>query len=143
MPQASRPGSVLFACGQNVIRSPIAAALARRLYPTMYTRSAGVIEGNEDGFVLSVMKEVGIDINGHIPHTFEDLADGNFDLIITLAPEADDKAREFTKALATDVEYWETFDPSHTNGSREQRLEAYRNLRDSLEERIKQRFGAP
>lgn len=46
-----------------------------------------------------------------------------------------------TRTLAADVEYWPTHDPTNTEGSREQRLDAYREVRDQLMQRIKQRFG--
>jgi protein-tyrosine-phosphatase len=77
--------------------------------------------------------------------TFEELDDLeglNFDLIITLAPEAHHKALELTRTLAADVEYWPTADPTAVEGSREQRLEAYRAVRDELERRIRTRFVA-
>ncbi|MEP4433921.1 MAG: protein-tyrosine-phosphatase, partial [Hyphomicrobiales bacterium] len=56
----------------NVIRSPMAAAITRHLFPNqIYTRSAGVLPGALDPFVQSVMEEIGIDISSHIPHSFE------------------------------------------------------------------------
>jgi protein-tyrosine-phosphatase len=78
--------------------------------------------------------------------TFEELDDWeglNFDLIVTLSPEAHHKALDLTRTVAADVEYWPTPDPADTEGSREQRLEAYRQVRDMLLARIKERFGAP
>ena len=62
--------------------------------------------------------------------TFEELEDLeglNFDLIVTLSPEAHHKALELTRTLAADVEYWPTADPTAIEGSREQRLDAYRD----------------
>ena len=42
-PPGARPQSVLFACGQNVIRSPMAMALAKHLFgKSIYIGSAGV-----------------------------------------------------------------------------------------------------
>jgi protein-tyrosine-phosphatase len=41
------------------------------------------------------------------------------------------------------VEYWPTVDPTGTEGSREQRLNAYREVRDQLTARIRERFGRP
>jgi protein-tyrosine-phosphatase len=90
------------------------------------------------------MEELGIDISRHRPMTFEELEDWeglNFDLIVTLSPEAHHKALELTRTLAADVEYWPTPDPTVVEGSREQRLAAYREVRDQLIERIKERFG--
>jgi len=39
------------------------------------------------------------------------------------------------------VEYWPTVDPTAIEGSREQRLDAYRAVRDELMARIRERFG--
>lgn len=142
MPDKELPSAVLFACSMNAIRSPMAAALMRHLFPgRVYVQSAGVRAGEPDGFAIAVMEELGIDISGHEPHTLADLNDTLFDLIVTLAPEAHHQALELTRTMAVDVEYWPTLDPSHVGGSREQRLDAYRTVRDQLMAHIKQRFA--
>ena len=145
-PARSRnPQAVLFACGLNSIRSPMAAGLFRQLIgPHTYVASAGVRKGELDPFAVAAMEEVGVSIAKHKPMTFGDLDEWeglNFDLIVTLAPEAHHKALELTRTMATDVEYWPTADPTAIEGSREQRLGAYREVRDQLSERIKARFG--
>jgi protein-tyrosine-phosphatase len=94
----------------------------------------------------AAMEEIGIDISAHRPLTFEevdDLEGLNFDLIVTLSPEAHHKALELTRTFAVDVEYWPTADPTAIEGSREQRLNAYRAVRDQLLARIRQRFSPP
>ena len=142
----ARPQAVLFACGLNSVRSPIAAALLKPMLGTsLYIGSAGVRKGERDAFAAAAMEEIGIDISAHRPMTFEELDDLeglHFDLIITLAPEAHHKALELTRTLAVVVEYWPTADPAAVEGSREQRLEAYRAVRDELERRIRTRFVA-
>jgi protein-tyrosine-phosphatase len=139
-----RPQAVLFACGRNSVRSPMAAALFKQLFGrTTYVGSAGVRHGELDPFAVAAMEEVGLDIAKHHPMTFEELEDWeglNFDLIVTLAPEAHHKALELTRTLAADVEYWPTPDPTLASGNREQRLDAYREVRDQLLARIKARF---
>ena len=143
---AGRPQSVLFACGLNSIRSPMAMALAQWLYgKNIYIGSAGVNKGETDPFAVAVMEEIGLDIAKHKPHTFEELEDWeglNFDLIVTLSPEAHHRALELTRTIAADVEYWPTVDPTGIEGSREQRLDAYRTVRDQLMARIGERFKA-
>ncbi|MBL4647105.1 MAG: protein-tyrosine-phosphatase [Hyphomicrobiales bacterium] len=140
-PQA-RPSALLFACRMNAIRSPMAAAITRQMFPgQIYTQSAGVRPGALDPFVQAVMDEIGIDISSHKPHTFEELEDTNFDLIITLAPEAHHKAMELTRTNALEVEYWPMQDPSLATGSREQILDSYRAIRDELARRIRERFS--
>ena len=149
-PLARAPQAVLFACGLNSVRSPMAESLLQRMFPkALYVKSAGVRRGELDAFAVAVMAELGQDISGHKPMTFEELEDWeglNFDLIITLSPEAHHKALELTRAHAVDVEYWPTQDPTDTEGNREQKLRAYREVCDTLSMRIRRRFargGAP
>lgn len=137
----TRPSSVLFICGLNAVRSPMAEALARRLFgKSIYIQSAGVRKGELDPFSVKAMEEVGLDIARHRPRTVEEIEDDNFDLIITLAPEAHHKALDMTRTLAADVEYWPTPDPQVATGSRDQIMEAYRSVRDGLERRIRTRL---
>ncbi len=110
---------------------------------SLYVGSAGVRKGEPDGFAVAAMEEIGIDISSHRAITFEELDDLeglNFDLIVTLSPEAHHKALELTRTLAVEVEYWPTADPTAVEGNREQRLEAYRAVRDHLDRRIRSRF---
>ena len=145
--RTSRPQAVLFACGMNAVRSPMAAALLQQMLgKTAYVGSAGVQKGELDPFAVTVMQEIGIDISRHKPITFEELEDLeglNFDLIVTLSPPAHHKALELTHKVAADVEYWPTVDPTASEGSREQRLNDYRDVRDQLLARIRERFGRP
>src|SRR5215467_3218316 len=141
----ARPQAVLFACGLNSVRSPMAAALFRHMFGrTTYVGSAGVRRGELDPFAVAAMDEIGLDIAKHRPMTFEELEDWeglNFDLIVTLAPEAHHKAIELTRMVAAEVEYWPTPDPTIQEGNREQRLDAYRAVRDQLLRRIRDRFA--
>jgi protein-tyrosine-phosphatase len=138
------PDAVLFACTQNAVRSPMAAALMRHLFGHfVFVDSVGVRAGELDPMAVEVMEEIGIDMGAHHPKSFEMLEDTSFDLIISLSPEAQHQAVEMTRTLAADVEFWRTFDPTIIEGSREQRLDAYRAVRDGLLNRIKQRFAPP
>jgi protein-tyrosine-phosphatase len=123
----------------------MAAGLLQQMFGTnLYVGSAGVQKGELDPFAVAAMQEIGIDISRHKPITFEELEDLeglNFDLIITLSPPAHHKALELTYKVAADVEYWPTVDPTANGGSREQRLDAYREVRDQLMARIRERFG--
>jgi protein-tyrosine-phosphatase len=144
-PRVRHPQAVLFACTMNAVRSPMAASLLRNMFPkTMYVRSAGARKGEVDPFVVSVMAELGQDISRHKPKTFEELEDLdglNFDLIITLSPQAHHKALELTRTHAIEVEYWPTQDPTLVEGSRDQRMQAYRDVCDGLSLRIRKRFA--
>ncbi len=135
------PSAVLFACNMNSIRSPMAESILKFLQGhQIYVDSVGVRGGEIDGFAIAAMDEIGIDLTRHRHKTFDDLEDTSYDLIITLSPEAQHQAMELTRAMACEVEFWNTFDPSVVEGSREARLDAYRQVRDQLMERIKARF---
>jgi protein-tyrosine-phosphatase len=128
----------------NSVRSPMAAAMLRHLGGRgIYVESAGVRAGEPDPFAAGVMEEIGIDMTQHRPHTLADLNDTSFDLIVTLSPEAHHQALELTRTMAVEVEYWPTLDATAMRGygSREQVLQAYRDVRDSLFQRIRRRFG--
>jgi protein-tyrosine-phosphatase len=144
---AARPGSVLFCCTYNSIRSPMAEGILKYLHGrSIFVDSVGVRSSEIDGFVVAVMDEIGIDMAKHRSKTFEDLEDTSFDLIISLSPEAQHKAVEMTRTMACEVEFWPTMDPSVVEGSREEMLDAYRDVRDKLMDRIRERFptaGAP
>lgn len=146
MPQGL-PGSVLFCCTFNSVRSPMAEGIMKYLHgKQVYVDSVGVRAQEVDGFVIAVMDEIGIDVTRHRAKTFDDLEDDSFDLIISLSPEAQHKAVDMTRTMACDVEFWNTLDPTIIEGSREDRLEAYRTVRDGLMKRIRERFpltGAP
>ncbi|SCZ04629.1 low molecular weight phosphatase family protein [Microvirga guangxiensis] len=136
--------SVLFVCAMNAVRSPMAEAIARHYFgKSTYVQSAGVRKSDPDGFMVSTLAEIGIDASKHKPRTLQELEEWeglNFDLIITLSPEAHHAALELTRTIAADVEYWPTPDPTITQGSREHVLDAYRNIRDGLMYRIRMRL---
>lgn len=135
------PGAVLFACSQNAVRSPMAAAILRHLAGhRVYVNSAGVRAGTPDPFVVEVMDEIGIDLSSHEPTSIAELYDTSFDVVVTLSPEAHHQAIEMTRTMAVDIEYWPTMDPTVAHGNREQVLETYRACRDGLFQRIKKRF---
>ncbi|MBL8782401.1 MAG: arsenate reductase ArsC [Alphaproteobacteria bacterium] len=137
------PDAILFSCSMNAIRSPMAAALMKHLFGThIYVESCGVKAGVLDPLAVEVMDEIGIDLAHLHPKSFETLADTSFDLIITLSPQARHKALELTRTMAVEVEYWKVPDPSAYDGSREQRLAAYREARDTILRFIKERFAA-
>ena len=126
----------------NSVRSVMAEAIAKHLFGhAIYIDSVGVRPGDVDLFAVAVMDEIGIDITRHRSKSFEDLDDDSFDLIISLSPESQHGAVEMTRNMACEVEFWNTFDPTYVEGSREVCLAAFREVRDSLMARIKDRFG--
>jgi protein-tyrosine-phosphatase len=138
---ARQPSAVLFACTLNSVRSPMAEAILKHFHgQRIYVDSVGVRPEEIDPFAIAVMDEIGIDISRHRAKSFEDLEDTSYDLVISLSPEAQHNAVELTRTMACEVEYWPTYDATATEGSREARMEAYRDVRDQIMGRILQRF---
>ena len=122
---ADYPKSILFMCGQNAIRSPMAEIMTRAIMPKdIFIASAGVLTGARDPFVEVVLNEKGLSLGKQIPQTLDELEDAFFDLIITLSPEAHHAALELTRTMPVEVEYWPTFDPSGVGETREQKIGA-------------------
>ena len=101
--------SVLFVCAMNAVRSPMAEAIARHYFgKSIYVQSAGVRKGETDGFMATALSEIGIDGSKHKPRTLDELEEWeglNFDLIISLSPEAHHAALELTRTVAAE---WNT-----------------------------------
>lgn len=135
------PGSVLFACSLNSVRSPMAEGYLKHLHgKRVFVDSVGARRGEIDGFAIAVMEEIGIDLKKHRAKSFDQLEDTTYDVVISLSPEAHHKALELTRTMAIEAEYWPTFDPTAIEGDRERRLEAYREVRDQIIKRIHERF---
>lgn len=142
MTQGRAPGAILFVCGMNAIRSPMAEAIARTLLPSgTYLASAGVRAGERDPFVDAVLEEIGLSLGRRQPQTLDELEDDYFDMVVTLAPEAHHAALELTRSSAVEVVYWPMPDPTVATGTREQILGAYREVRDRLKRLIEERLA--
>ncbi|WP_275671545.1 arsenate reductase ArsC [Pseudaquidulcibacter saccharophilus] len=136
------PQAILFACTMNSIRSPMAEALFKLRFGTRaYCDSCGLRKGTIDPMAVFAMDDLGVDLSKHRAKTFDMLDDDNFDLIITLSPEAHHRALEFTRHLSLEVEFWNTFDPSLAEGTREQRMDAFIEVRNQLDRKIRDRFA--
>ncbi len=134
--------TILFVCSMNSVRSPIAAALARRDFPgRLIARSAGVDSGKADGFVHEIMEEIGIDMSVHTPHTMDELVATRFDLVVTLSDDAKQAVAGRNLEVAA-IEHWPMDDPTLVEGSRQVKLDAYRALREALDKRIRDRIAA-
>jgi protein-tyrosine-phosphatase len=136
------PRAVLFACNLNRVRSPMAAALLRRRVGSgMLIDSCGLDPGDAvDPFAVAVMSEIGVDLAEHQPQGMEPLEGGKFDLVITLTPEADARARALLLGRGTATEHWPIEDPTAETGARDLRVAAYRRVRDEIDRRLATRF---
>jgi protein-tyrosine-phosphatase len=149
-PSRRLPDAVLFCCNFNRVRSPMAEALLKaHVGDRIFVDSCGLRRHPKDAdqddvdvdpLAAEVMSQLGFDLTRHRSKTFAELEDESFDLVISLTPEAQHRAVELARGRAAEIEYWPTHDPTLIEGSREHRLEAYRQVRDGLAARIAQRF---
>ncbi len=144
------PSSVLFCCDHNAVRSPMAEGLLKKLYgQAAYVQSAGVRNDLEiDGFAVAVCQEVGVELSRHRSRSFEEMQQwgddlSGFDLIVALSPASQRQALELTRIYHLDVEYWPILDPTGLGTRRDEKLDAYRQARDQILTRMKERFGPP
>lgn len=149
MPALALPGAVLFCCNHNVIRSPVAEALMKKLHGRrVFVQSCGVREHEEiDPFMATVAREIGLDVTRHRPRSFDQMeAWGDditsYDLIVALSPAAQRQALERTRGASVEVLYWQTLDPSGIGETRDQKLDAYRQTRDQIARHLTEAFGA-
>ena len=120
----------------------------KKFYGTdIYVQSAGVKNDLDiDGFSVAVSDEIGVTLNRHRTRSFEEMQEwgddlSGFDLIIALSPASQRQALELTRYFHLDVEYWPILDPTGLGEGREEKLNSYRQARDQIKTRIKQRFG--
>jgi len=142
------PGSVLFCCDHNAVRSPVAEGLMKKLYGKgIFVQSAGVHHDMEvDPFMVVVAAELSVDISRHQPQSIDEMQEwgddlGAFDMIVTMSPASQRRALEYTRHLSVEVVYWPTLDPTGIGDSREQKLDAYRQTRDQILHSIIATFG--
>jgi len=119
----------------------MAEGIMKKFYgEKIFVDSVGVHIGKLDPFILQVMQEIEVDITKHRPKSFEYLSGQSFDYVISLSPNAQHKAVDLTRYMACELLFWNTFNPTFIEGSREVRLEAYRGVRDTLIDKITNYF---
>ncbi len=112
-----------------------------------YVQSVGVVNDLEiDGFAIAACAEIGVELTRHRARSFEELeqmgeALSGFDLIVALSPASQRMALELTRYYHLTVEYWPVMDPTGLGESREQKINAYRQTRDQIYERLQGRWG--
>jgi len=136
-PEKKGVGAILFACNINAVRSAMAEAMVKLTFPSqIFVDSCGVAPGNPDGFAIAVMAEIGIDMGAHQPKSFDDLDSEFYDIIISFSPEAHAAALELTQSMDCETLYWPVDNLAELTGSREERLRAYRHVRDDIKAKL-------
>ena len=137
-------GAILFACNINAVRSAMAEAMVKMTFPKeIFVDSCGVAPGNPDGFAIAVMAEIGIDMGAHQPKSFDDLDSEFYDVIISFSPEAHTAAVELTQSMDCETLYWPVDNLANLTGSRDERLRAYRHVRDDIQSKLEKYLNKP
>ncbi len=128
----------------------MAEGLMKQMYgQRAYVQSAGVKNDMEiDGFSIAVCQELGIELARHRSRSFEEMQEwgddlSQFDLIVALSPASQRMALELTRYNHLEVVYWPILDPTGLGDGRDAKLNAYRQARDQIKERMLARFGPP
>lgn len=134
--------AVLFVCSLNAVRSPMAEALTRARHGReIYVDSAGLRKSERDPFMLAALREIGIEFEEDQPRVLDEVDYEGFDLVIALSPEAHARAADLLRATAVELLHWPVPDATQAGGSREQRMIAFREVRDQLERLIRETIG--
>ena len=132
--------SVLFVCTHNSARSQMAEGLLRAFHGRLYEAySAGTHPGRVNPFAVAAMGELDVDISSHWSKSVDEVGDDLMDVVVTVC----DSAKESCPYVpAKDRSFHRSFeDPSTVEGSDEQKLDAFRRIRDEIRRWIDQEFG--
>ncbi len=142
MTHSNVPSSVLFVCYLNSIRSPIAEGLTKKNYPQIRrVESCGIAYGDLDELMVSVMRDVGVDMSGHKAQSLADFQDQTFDRIIAFTAEAEAAAKAVFADQDIIVEFWPIPEPTHGSLDVRALLNNYRSVRDTILQRLHRHFG--
>ena len=126
----------------------MAEGIMKKLYGTgTYVQSVGVINDLEiDGFSISICEEIGVELSRHRSRSFDEMEKwgddlSSFDLIVALSPVSQRRALELTRLFHLTVEYWPILDPTGIGETREMKLVSYRQTRDQIVNKLKEKWG--
>lgn len=131
---------VLFLCTGNSARSQMAEALLRHLGGADYeVHSAGTKPKSEvNKFAIEVLEEIGISTNHLHPKLVDDFVNQKFDLVVTVCDNARQSCPYFPSAKR--MEHWTLEDPAAFQGTYDEILFTFRETRDEIRRRIKERI---
>jgi arsenate reductase len=127
---------VLILCTGNSARSQMAEGLLRSFGGDRFeVFSAGTKPSTVRPEAIAVMSELGIDLSGHHSKHVREFDGQHFDYVITVC----DNANESCPVFPADTEriHWSFPDPAAVEGSETERLAAFRRIRDSVAETLR------
>lgn len=129
---------VLFLCRGNTARSQMAEAFLRKEAGDRFEAySAGLQPSEIHPYIKRVMEEIGIDITGQYSKGVEEyLGKVNFEYIITVCDIVTKTCPSAFPGIGQRL-HWPFEDPVSFEGSEEERLKKFREIRDQIHRRIK------
>jgi len=132
---------ILVLCTGNSARSQMGEGLFRQEGHGGYeVESAGTKPSQVRPEAIAVMKELGIDISGHRSKSVNEFDGQSFDYVITVCDNARDNCPVFP--AGTERIHWSFEDPAAVQGTEEQRLSAFRRIRDQIHEKVRAFFAS-
>lgn len=126
---------VLFICTRNSARSQMAEALTNHdLAGQFKSFSAGTEPSTVHPFAVAVMRELGIDISAARSKSLDEFAREKFYYVITLCDQASAACPVFFGG--TRKMHMGFPDPAAVKGTENERLEAFRKVRDQIREQV-------
>mgnify|MGYP000312502470 CR=1 FL=1 len=133
---------VLFICQLNSVRSPMGEGLLRRrMGVAVDAQSCGLNPVEPNDFMITVMREIGIDMSEHVPTSLADLQDEAFDLVIAFTTSAYQEAQAAFEGMDIPIEHWAVADPGEGSLDVRAMLNNYRAIRTNIDTRLGRRFG--
>lgn len=127
---------VLFLCTHNSARSQMAEGLLRNMAGDRFeVFSAGTEQTRVRPLAIEAMREIGIDITSHRSKTLDEFAGQTFDSVITVCDRANESCPIFPGT--TERIHWSFEDPTAAAGTEEQKLHAFRTVRDAIQQRLR------
>ena len=129
---------VLFLCTGNSARSQMAEALLRQYGNEIFeSYSAGLKPKGVNPLTVKVMEELGIDISTQTSKDINTyLGKTRFQYLITLCDDADENCPTGLPGINARM-HWSFEDPARREGTEEERLAKFREVRDQIEQKIK------
>lgn len=122
--------NLLFLCTGNSCRSQMAEGYAKKYLSGISVYSAGIEKHGLNRFMVKVMEEDGIDMSGHYSKLLSELKDINFDIVITVCDDANEKCPLYLKKAIVIHQVFE--DPAKFQGSEDEKLNFFRKIRDEI-----------
>ncbi len=128
---------VLILCTGNSARSQMAEGLLRNIGgEQVEVWSAGTRPVEVSPLAVEAMREIGIDISAQRSKSISEFEGRGFDAVITVCDRAAEECPVFPGA--PQCIHWSLPDPAAVSGSLEEKRRAFRDVRDVLEQRLRE-----